>query len=264
MIPTPAITRSMVSTNTTNTIIAWRGLSLHACCALRFFGYSAFDSIRKPPKQGRRASSSSSSSSFAASNISCGVNSTGGDANPYNSNSNSNSSNSGGGIRMRQTPSERRREAKQIFPETLKSGRYKQQETKAQRLYKGPNTSNEKAPDRRFFRRLADYREVQDDDPYAGVFRERASVQKRRVQEWQRQFEEENADVELPYERTNVLAKLAPNWFVRFFVDMRDKGGVDHLGYLLVCLLVTVTLLWCVGYLCYTPPSKSRPIAEVR
>ncbi|KAH9586309.1 hypothetical protein LSM04_005567 [Trypanosoma melophagium] len=278
MIPTNTTINNTISSISSGSVVSTRMrlrvLSLHACCALRFFGYSAYNSIRKPPKR-----STSSSHSHEMDNKS-------GDDN-YNQHKSSsyyyyghnksksnhqpshNTNHIGGiGVRTTQKSSQRRRESKQIFPETLKSGRYKQQNTKSQRLYTGPISSsynnNTNPPDRRFFRKLQDYREVQDDDPYAGVFSERASVQKRRVKEWQRQFEEENADVELPYERTNVIARLAPNWFVRFFINMRDRGGVDHLGYLFICMFITAASLWAVGCLLYTPPSRSRPIAEVR
>lgn len=207
-------------------------------CAARSFGYSAYDSVRRSAK--RR-------NTRAGDNTGGGTPRRGGDS-----------------IRPTQSPSERLRESRHIFPETLKSGRYKQQGTRAQRLYGGGGAPGERAPDRRFYRRVEDYREVQDDDPYAGVFAERASVKKRRVEEWQRQFEEENAHVELPYERTNVIARLAPNWFVRYFLNMRDKGGVDHLGLLWLCVIISLGLLWAVGYMFYTPPQQARSIAEVR
>ncbi|KEG06244.1 hypothetical protein DQ04_15051010 [Trypanosoma grayi] len=218
-------------------------------CAVRVFGYSAYDSIRKPPKRCAGSSSSPATTTTTP---------TGGDG------TTSIRRRSGAGMRPAQSPTEKQREAKQIFPETLKSGRYKQQSTRAQRLYEGPASPSASAADTRFFRKLEDYREVQDSDPYASVFGEKVSVERRRVKEWQRQFEEENADVELPYERTNILARLAPNWFVRCFVNMRDRGGAESTGFLWAIGISAVVLLWLVGYLFYTPPSKAKPIAELR
>ncbi|RNF22802.1 uncharacterized protein Tco025E_03117 [Trypanosoma conorhini] len=228
--------------------------SLFSCAAgsprgggVRAFGYSPFASVRKPPK-GRNGPHAS--------------------VVPNNTSSTSSSNNAAGSGLGRARPtkpaSQRLQEAKRMFPETLKSGRYKEENTRAQRLYEGPASAGNLGPDRRFYRKVEDYREVQDDDPYAGIFGESVGVKRRRVKEWQRQFEEENSTVELPYERTNVLARLAPNWFVRYFVNMRDRGGVDHAGFLCACAFVTSGLLWLVGYLFYTPPSQARPLAELR
>ncbi|KAF8303862.1 hypothetical protein TcYC6_0036230 [Trypanosoma cruzi] len=220
--------------------------------SIRLFGYSAYDSIRKPPKRrkGPHALFANTAATVRGKNDNVhegGVHGSG-----------------VGRTRPTQPESQRLQEAKRTFPETLKSGRYKQQNTKSQRLYQGAASASESAPDRRFYRKVEDYREVQDDDPYAGVFKERVGVERRRLKEWQRQFEEENAHVELPYERTNVIARIAPNWFVRYFLNLRDKGGVEHGGFLWACAFVTLSLLWLVGYFFYTPPSKARPIAELR
>ncbi|CAM41777.1 conserved hypothetical protein [Leishmania braziliensis MHOM/BR/75/M2904] len=173
------------------------------------------------------------------------------------------------------------------FPETLKSGRPAQQNTISQQLfYANPANAADMArqqqldweytqhmrelhtqrgaADRRFFQRVTDYRDIRDGDPYASVFGESGGTLRLRTAAWQRQFEKENEDVELPYERTNVLARLAPNWFVRYFVNLRDKGGADHLYFLWACALAAVSLLWLVGYLFYTAPSQARPTREIR
>lgn len=173
------------------------------------------------------------------------------------------------------------------FPKTLKSGRPAQQSTMSQQLFydKSANAAEmaqqqqrdreyvqqmrelhakRGGADRRFFQGVADYRDIQDGDPYASVFGESGATQRIRTAAWQRQFEKENEDVELPYERTNVVARLAPNWFVRYFVDLRDKGGADQLYMLWTCAFVAVSLLLLVGYLFYTAPQKARPTHEIR
>lgn len=186
-----------------------------------------------------------------------------------------------------QSSVQRQKEAEMAFPKTLKSGRPAQQNTISQQLfYANPANAADMArqqqldreytqqmrelhakrgsADRRFFQRMTDYRDIQDGDPYASVFGESGGTQRLRTAAWQRQFEKENEDVELPYERTNVLARLAPNWFVRYFVNLRDKGGADHLYFLWTCALIAVSLLWVVGYLFYTAPSRARPTSEIR
>lgn len=173
------------------------------------------------------------------------------------------------------------------FPVTLKSGRTVQQNTKSQQIF-FENSANAAemarqqqidrdyvrqmqetrarrgAADRRFFQELKDYKDIQDGDPYASIFGESQGTQRLRTAAWQRQFERENADVELPYERTNVVARLAPNWFVRYFVNLRDRGGADHMTFLWGCAIATGSLLWLVGYLFYTSPNRARPVSEIR
>ncbi|KAG5506578.1 hypothetical protein JIQ42_06830 [Leishmania sp. Namibia] len=189
--------------------------------------------------------------------------------------------------RPQQSSVQRQKEAKMAFPKTLKSGRPAQQNTISQQLFYAKSTNaadmarqqqldreytqrirelhaKKGAADRRFFQRMTDYRDIQDDDPYASVFGESGGTQRLRTAAWQRQFEEENKATELPYERTNVLARLAPNWFVRYFVDLRDNGGADHLYLLWACAFASVSLLWLVGYLFYTAPSRARPTSEIR
>lgn len=180
-----------------------------------------------------------------------------------------------------------RKDASMAFPTTLKSGRPAQQNTTAQQIFYA-NAANaadvahqqqidreyaqqmrelhakKGAADRRFFQRTVDYRDIQDGDPYAGVFGESGGTQRLRTAAWQRQFEKENEDVELPYERTNVIAKLAPNIFVRYFVNLRDNGGADHLYMLWACAFMAGSSLLLVGYLFYTAPSRARPTSEIR
>jgi hypothetical protein len=98
---------------------------------------------------------------------------------------------------------------------------------------KGPGTPADfgaaprPAPDARFARKVNDYREIQDDDAYAGLFAERTSVAKTRLYSWRKQFEEENADVELPYERTSRWRRMVPNSFIRMMIRVRDSGIPD-------------------------------------
>lgn len=172
------------------------------------------------------------------------------------------------------------------FPQTLKSGRPAQLNTKSQRLFfekranaeelakqaqidreyvrKVREAQQSRSMDRRFFTRVEDYRDIQEPDPYADIFSETASTQRLRTAAWQRQFEEENRDVELPYERTNPLAKLAPNRFVRFLINLRDRGGADSLSAIVLCFVLTLFLLWFVGFMFYTSPSNARPVSEIR
>ncbi|KPI83148.1 hypothetical protein ABL78_7826 [Leptomonas seymouri] len=186
-----------------------------------------------------------------------------------------------------QSSVQRRKEAEMAFPKTLKSGRSAQQNTVSQQLFYANRANAAEmarqqqidreyaqqmrelhakrgAADRRFFQRASDYRDIQDGDPYAAVFGESGSTQRLRTAAWQRQFEMENEDVELPYERTNVVARLAPNFFVRYFVNLRDNGGADHLYMLWACALITLSSLMLVGYLFYTAPSRARPTSEIR
>lgn len=120
------------------------------------------------------------------------------------------------------------------------------------------------APDRRFSRPLQDYTEVQDQDPYRGLFHESKSTVKLRTSQWQKQFEEENAHVELPYERTNPLSRTAPNWFVRYFVNIRDRGGLDSTKHLNAVVGFTVAVLCAYSVLTQTRARDARPIHEVK
>ncbi|KAG8346010.1 hypothetical protein TRVL_03150 [Trypanosoma vivax] len=211
--------------------------------SIRLFVYSPYDSIRKPPKSaaGHHTSCSASEPVSAGSSVT------------------SSSGKRAGGVRFGKKDPE-----PWVFPETLKSGRYRHEVERERRYYAGPRARGSSGPDKRFYRKVEDFREVQDDDPYAGVFGERASVRQQRVKEWQRQFEEENADVELPYERTNVLARIAPNWFVRYFVNMRDRGGADSPKHIVLLAFILFGSLWIVGQLFYTTPGKARPVSELR
>ncbi|CAD2220505.1 hypothetical protein AGDE_04121 [Angomonas deanei] len=118
--------------------------------------------------------------------------------------------------------------------------------------------------DRRFFSKFSDYRQIQDNDPYSSVFGESKTTQRVRTAAWQRQFEEENKDTFLPYERDSTLKRLAPNWFVRYFVKMRDNGGADSAMMLYVMFAFTVSTLCLIAYMFYTAPSRARPVEEVR
>lgn len=229
--------------------------------------YSTFGAMRRKGQRGRGSNDASSGSSSS----SAAVHRTG----------ESTSS------RPLQSSVQSRKEAEMSFPKTLKSGRPAQQNTISQQIFYA-NTANaaemakqqqidreyaqqmrelhakKGAADRRFFQHTRDYREISDGDPYAAVFGESGGTQRLRTAAWQRQFEKENEDVELPYERTNVLARLAPNFFVRYFVNLRDNGGADHLYMLWSCGFMAFSALMLVSYLFYTAPSRARPTSEIR
>lgn len=200
-----------------------------------------------------------------------------------------------GGTRLRplRADAEQRREAQRFFPETLPSGRPAQHYTISQQLFYQSHaaaaaqveeqlqrdrrlleeerqlhrTSLRVKRDWRLFRKWSDYRDIEDPDPLRGdgkLFREAKSTSQLRTAAWQAQFEKENEDVFLPYERTSTLKKLAPNWFVRYFVQLRDRGGADHLYHLVLIGTVTMSLLLLVAYLFYTAPSRARPLKEIR
>jgi hypothetical protein len=167
--------------------------------------------------------------------------------------------------RPTQSPAERRRDEQIIFPKTTKSGRYEHQATLAQRLYEPEKRAAPvDSPDARFFRKHKDYREIQDPDPHAALFGESTSTQRIRVREWQKQFEKENEDVWLPYERDTALKRAAPNWFVRHFVQLRDSGGADSLVYIAVPGGMSILLLslWLRNY--YVSSEDAKPLSEVR
>lgn len=173
-----------------------------------------------------------------------------------------------------------------LFPTTLKSGRPAQQNTVSQQIFYSNRRNAEelakqraidreyvqrmkeaeagKGVDRRFFTRVEDYTQIADPDPYAGVFGESKSTQKLRVAAWQRQFEKENEDVELPYERTSRLSRLAPNWFVRMLVNVRDQGGFNHPYYLALAMSIAAFMVILLTHMTHTKPSESRPMSEVR
>ncbi|CCW69535.1 unnamed protein product [Phytomonas sp. Hart1] len=201
----------------------------------------------------------------------------------------------GGGIRRRESSScmrplqssvQARGEAEIVFPKTLKSGRFEQHNTRSQRIFfensknaegffkqqqidreyiqRMREAEHDKDIDRRFFSRINDYRDIADTDPYAEVFGESASTRRLRTAAWQRQFEKENEDVELPYERTNSIARLAPNWFVRYLINLRDSGGSDHLYFLVALGILAVALLSSAIYMFRAHPRKAKPISEIR
>jgi hypothetical protein len=166
--------------------------------------------------------------------------------------------------RPTRSPADRKKDEQIIFPKTLPSGRLEQQNTVAQKLYKPPKSADESA-DRRFFQKLTDYREIQDPDPYATLFGESKQTEKIRIREWQKQFEEENKDVWLPYERTSRISRMAPNWFVRYFVELRNKGGIKSLHSFFFGLAVIAALLLFASYLSGRRPSdQCAPIEELR
>lgn len=89
--------------------------------------------------------------------------------------------------------------------------------------------STVKRQDSRFTRKLNDFREMEDDDPYAGLFGEKRSFVRTKVGAWRNQFEKENQNVELPYERSGFLTRSAPNWFVKWMIGLRENQGLDFI-----------------------------------
>ena len=124
--------------------------------------------------------------------------------------------------------SRRRQEEQIILPKTLKSGRFDEKVTIAQKIADDHDKKKEleEKLDTRFSQRITDFRQIQDPDAMSQLFGETKHTQKVRVREWQRQFEKENENVWLPYERTNFLTRnFMPNWFVKMMVEARDRGG---------------------------------------
>ena len=178
------------------------------------------------------------------------------------------------GLRRRaQAPSSLKKKEEQEpvgFGKTLPSGRVvnpaatsHQSTTTTSRASNKQYTPSD-APDRRFARPIQDYTEVQDQDNYSGLFRESTATVKLRTSQWQKQFEEENAHVELPYERTNVLARTAPNWFVRYFVNIRDNGGMDSTRQLNFVFGFTVVVVCSYTVFTQTRSRDARPLQEVK
>lgn len=86
-----------------------------------------------------------------------------------------------------------------------------------------------KRQDSRFTRKMKDFREMEDDDPYRELFGEKRSFVRSKVGAWRSQFEKENEHVELPYERSGFLTRTAPNWFVKWMIGLRENQGLDFI-----------------------------------
>jgi hypothetical protein len=103
-----------------------------------------------------------------------------------------------------------------------------------------------KRQDSRFTRKIKDFREMEDDDPYRELFGEKRSFVRTKVGAWRNQFEKENESVELPYERSGFLTRSAPNWFVRWMVGLRENQGLDFIylfgafGTVMICVALWV------------------------
>ena len=89
--------------------------------------------------------------------------------------------------------------------------------------------STVKRQDSPFTRKMKDFREMEDNDPYAGLFGEKRSFVRTKVGAWRNQFEKENENVELPYERSGFLTRSAPNWFVKWMIGLRENQGLDFI-----------------------------------
>lgn len=124
--------------------------------------------------------------------------------------------------------------------------------------------SAQPAPDSRFYRKINDYTEITDQDSYSTLFGERQSVEKLRVSEWRKQFEAENAHVDVPYERnTWVKRVLIPNWFVRVMIRVRD-GGIPDVNIFLVGVAVLFTFGIWVTSVSEAKRGDARDLKEVR
>ena len=133
----------------------------------------------------------------------------------------------------------------------------------ASRLQGRQNQAAASTADSRFQRKVADFREVQDGDAYAGLFKERESVSKLRVKTWQQQFEKENEGVELPYERTNFIFRTTPNWFVRMMIRVRNDGIPDvNVFYGIMLLAFSI----CMIFMSTTEPirGEERDTSEIK
>ncbi len=106
--------------------------------------------------------------------------------------------------------------------------------------------STVKRQDSRFTRKINDFREMEDDDPYRELFGEKRSFVRSKVGAWRNQFEKENESVELPYERSGFLTRSAPNWFVRWMIGLRENQGLDFIylfgafGTVMICVALWV------------------------
>ncbi len=123
---------------------------------------------------------------------------------------------------------------------------------------------NGATPDSRFFRKLKDFREYKDPDPLGAGFYEKKTVSQERIKVWQKQFEEENKDQELPYDRTNLLYRAVPNWFVRRMLKIREEGGLKT--YLVHSCIFFGTIFLC-GFLntfIRVAPSQALKIDSLR
>lgn len=161
--------------------------------------------------------------------------------------------------------SRRRQEEQIVIPKTLKSGRYDEKATIAQKI---AETDEKRAdlrekPDARYAQRIQDFRQIQDPDPLSRLFGESKNTQKVRVREWQRQFEKENEDTWLPYERTNFLTRSMPNWFVKRIVAMRDRGGLSN-SFAPVYAFTFIALLLTYYKLMYVTETKKADPATIR
>jgi hypothetical protein len=166
---------------------------------------------------------------------------------------------------MTQTP----KEDTPIFPKTLKSGRYDGQKSAVQMMEAAAarKRMRDDVGDRRFMRKVQDYTEIGDEDPLRGtLFKESAAAVKVRERAWQKQFEEENEGVWLPYERTSFLARTAPNWFVKRMVALRDNGGANSGWYIVAPMSAFLLLLFIIGGLLQPArdPNNAIDVAEVR
>lgn len=124
--------------------------------------------------------------------------------------------------------------------------------------------ASQPAGDRRFYRKVEDFREITDSDPYSVLFREKASVIKTRMRAWRRQFEEENAHVEAPYERTNPIFRLTPNFWVRYFLRVRDEGGLSSAKGLHLFMFLVFSLLVFYSYKVYVHPDKAKALRNLQ
>jgi hypothetical protein len=99
-------------------------------------------------------------------------------------------------------------------------------------------------PDRRFFRPVEDFREVGSGDEYSNLFGESTSVARTRLKAWRAQYEKENENVELPYERTNIVFRATPNWFVRLMMGIREQGGLQSYKIpIAICMTIPLVAL---------------------
>lgn len=153
-----------------------------------------------------------------------------------------------------------------IYSETLPSGRYKNDtetlriERELRRMEMAAARSRGET-DTRFQQRVTDFRQIQNSDP---LFKETGETQKLRIRFWQKQFEEENAGVELPYERTNVIYRAVPNWFVRGLLNIRDRGGAETMWWAFAVAALFIGAVAVYHFLAYVNDANAKPVHEIR
>ena len=170
----------------------------------------------------------------------------------------------------RMTAKQRKMEERIVLPTTLPSGRFEQKHTAAQtafnrEMFGKTEDPHAKPPDSRYYQGVSDFRQIKDADPYADLFGESKATSRVRVRFWQKQFEEENRDTWLPYERTNILLRSIPNWPIKYLVKLRDRGGYQTITPMVIWLVFVLSVASLYTYFFLARPGEvSDDIGDVR